>query len=183
MRLSGRRVLVGVTGSIAAFRAADLVSRLGKDGAQVTVLLTRCAQQFVGKATFHTLSRNPVVTDLFEERPEWDPEHVSLATGAHVFCVAPATAHTIARLALGLADDALTTTALVVRCPSIVAPAMNDRMWDHPAVQGHLSTLRSRGWTVVEPAAGLLACGSVGVGRLAPVEDIHEAIVRACAVT
>ena len=116
------------------------------------------------------------MADLFAPRPDWDPEHVALAAGASAFCVAPATANVIAKMALGLADDALTTTALVVRCPCLVAPAMNDRMWDHPAVRGHLDTLRGRGWTVVPPQEGVLACGSVGIGKLAPVEGIVRAI-------
>ncbi|MBI4230546.1 MAG: phosphopantothenoylcysteine decarboxylase [Planctomycetes bacterium] len=177
--MKGKRVVLGVTGSIAAYKAADLVSQLGKEGADVTVILTRAAQEFVRPLTFHTLSRNPVVTDLFGERATWDPEHVALATRCDVFCVAPATANAIARLALGLADDALTTTALLIRCPRLVAPAMNDRMWEHETVQGHLTTLRVRGWTVIPPAEGVLACGSVGVGKLASVEAVFDAIARA----
>ncbi len=179
MSLKGKRVVLGVTGSIAAYKAADLVSELGKEGADVTVILTRSAQEFVKPLMFHTLSRNPVVTDLFGERATWDPEHVALATRADVFCVAPATANVIARISLGLADDALTTTVLLIRCPRLIAPAMNDRMWEHETVQGHLATLRARGWVVLPPSEGVLACGSVGVGKLAPVETVLEAIARA----
>lgn len=176
--LSGRSILVGVAGSIAAFRAADLVSRLWKDGARVTVLMTRAATAFVAPLTFRTLSHRSVIVDLLADGDADDPEHVALARDAACFSIAPATANILAKLAQGIADDAITTTALVTRCPLVIAPAMNDRMWEHPAVQGNLAILRKRGAIVVEPETGRLACGSWGQGRLSPVDRIYDAIVR-----
>lgn len=177
--LAGRSVLVGVTGSIAVFRAADLVSRLSQEGARVTVLMTRAARRFVTPLTFETLSRRPVVTSLW--RPEAsDPEHVALAREADCYAIAPATANVLAKLALGIADDAVTTTALATACPLVVAPAMNTRMWEHPAVRENLRQLRARGAVVVAPASGRLACGTVGPGKLAPLDALYDAVARAC---
>jgi len=178
--LEGKEVLVGVTGGIAAYRAADLVSQLRQSGAAVTVLMTSAARAFVTPLTFRSLSWRPVVTNLFDEDEKAGVTHIELAQRADCLAVAPATANIIARLALGLAEDPVSTTALAVRCPMIVAPAMNDRMWEHPAVQGNMKILRDRGWEVVDPVEGEMACGAVGVGKLAPVDEILARIVSLC---
>ncbi len=174
----GPAVLVGVTGSIAAFRTCDLVSRLSKEGFRVTVLMTRAARRFVTPLTFETLSHHKVVTSLWTPQTD-DPEHVALAREAACYAITPATANCLAKLALGLADDAVTTTALAARCPLIVAPAMNSRMWEHPAVTTNLATLRSRGTVIVKPEEGILACGTFGPGKLASSDTLYAAIVKA----
>jgi phosphopantothenoylcysteine decarboxylase/phosphopantothenate--cysteine ligase len=163
-------IVLGVTGSIAAYKAADLTSKLSQRGHDVHVVLTRSASELVTAATFHPLSGNPVQGELF--RAETDGggarvEHVGLADRADVLCVAPATARTIARLALGLADDFLSTLVLAYTGPVIVAPAMNDNMWAHPAVRRNVETLRGYGYHIIEPEEGELACGRKGAGRLA----------------
>ncbi len=168
---TAKTVVVGVTGSIAAYKAADLVSRLVKDGFDVHVIMTDASQKLVGERTFLTLSRNPVITELWE-LPEWKPGHVSLADKAFAFAVAPATANFIGKYACGIADDALTTYALSHRGAVLLAPAMNDAMWKHPAVRQNCSTLKSRGVLFVGPAKGRLACGTEGTGRMADVRDI-----------
>lgn len=178
--LKGRELLLGVTGSIAAYKAADLVSTLTKRGMGVTVLMTPAAQRFVGPATFAALSKRRVVVDLFD--PAFtDPEHIDLADRAHAMLVAPATANTLAKLSLGLADDPISTTALALprKTPLLVAPAMNTRMWEHPATREHLDRLGARGVAVVPPAEGLLACGTVGWGKLAGTETLVAALEAA----
>lgn len=167
-----RTIILGVSGSIAAYKAADLTSRLVKRGHDVFVVLTENAAQFVGPITFQTLSRNPVTCGVFDERESWRPTHVDLADRANLFLVAPATANVIAKLAHGLADDALTTLALVAHAPVLIAPAMNGKMWEHPATQQNIAVLKSRGAEILEPESGLLACGYEGVGRLRDVEEI-----------
>jgi phosphopantothenoylcysteine synthetase/decarboxylase len=176
VNLQGAEVLLGVTGSIAAYKAAELASQLKKKGSQLTVVMTPSARSFVGPITFVTLSQRPVVVDLFSETERWDPEHVAMAQRAQLFVVAPATANILAKLACGLADDAVSTTALAVTCPLVVAPAMNDRMWAHPTVQRNLRTLQERGARVVPPAHGVLACGSVGIGKMASVEEVLQVL-------
>lgn len=167
-------VLVGVTGSIAAYRAADLVSRLSKTH-RVTVLMTRAARRFVTPLTFETLSHRRVVTSLWDADSD-DPEHIALAREAACLAVAPATANILAKLAWGLADDALSTVALAVTCPLIVAPAMNTRMWEHPAVRANLETLKRRGAVVVPPATGILACREEGAGKIADTDALAAAV-------
>ncbi|MFM7101665.1 MAG: flavoprotein [Verrucomicrobiota bacterium] len=179
----GPLVVLGVTGGIAAHRAVDLASLLTQAGLDVRVVMTADAQRFVTPLPFKTLSRNPVVTDLYDEEEGWKPAHIRLADEARLLVVAPATAHTIARLALGLADDALTCIALALN-PSarmLVAPAMNGRMWGHPATQGHVATLRGRGVEIVGPDDGLLSCGYAGTGRLWPVDDLARRVVALAA--
>jgi phosphopantothenoylcysteine synthetase/decarboxylase len=173
--LNRRRILLGVTGSIAAYKAADLTSRLVKEGAAVTVIMTASAQRLVTPATFESLSRSPVVCDLWERAQALQPAHVALAEQAELLLVAPATANFLGKLAHGLADDALTCTALAVRCPVVIAPAMNDGMYDHPAVQENVRLLAGRGCVLVGPVEGRLASGKVGLGRLAPLDDILAA--------
>lgn len=167
-----RTIILGVSGSIAAYKAADLTSRLVKRGHEVFVVMTEHATQFIGAMTFQTLSRNPVTTGVFDERDSWRPTHIDLADRADLFLVAPATANVVAKLALGLADDALTSIALATRAPMVVAPAMNGKMWLHPATQQNVETLKSRGVEFLGPEEGLLACGYEGVGRLWNVEEI-----------
>ena len=168
-------VLVGVSGSIAAFRTADLVSRLSNEGMRVTVLMTRAARRFITPLTFETLSHRRVVTSLWDAGTD-DPEHIEIAREAACLIVAPATANILAKLALGLADDALTTTALAITCPVVVAPAMNTRMWEHPAVRKNLAMLKGRGVAIVPPESGRLACREEGAGKLAGTDTLVAAV-------
>ncbi|MCS7252830.1 MAG: bifunctional phosphopantothenoylcysteine decarboxylase/phosphopantothenate--cysteine ligase CoaBC [Armatimonadota bacterium] len=177
--LEGKRILIGITGSIAAFKAAQLVSHLRQRGASVHVVMTRHGAALVAPLTFATLSGNPVFIDPFENPSEPPLAHIELAKSADVVVVAPATANIIAKMAHGIADDLLSTTLLAVRCPIIVAPAMDADMYEHPATQTNLGILKDRGVTIVEPDVGWLASGRLGKGRLAPVERIIEAIERA----
>jgi len=171
--MAGRKTIVlGVCGSIAAYKAADLTSLLVKQGHDVHVILTAGAARFITPLTLQTLSRNPVTTDLFEEDGNWRPGHIELADRADLLLVAPATAAALARLALGLADDALSCVALATRAPLVIAPAMNGKMWSHPATTQNAGVLRTRGAIFIGPDEGLLACGYEGAGRLWPVEDI-----------
>ena len=174
-------ILIAVTGSISAYKIADVVSELGKRGHQVQCILTESAEQFVTPLVLETLSGRPVKSMLFGADVS-GTEHIDLARWADVFIVAPATANVLAKLALGLADDLLTTVALATTAPMLIAPAMNTVMWEHPATQQNLKTLVDRGVAVIDPAAGTLACGEVGVGKLAPVPGIVEAIEAALVV-
>ena len=167
-----KTILLGVCGSIAAYKAADLTSRLAKRGYKVFVVMTESATQFVGAMTFQTLSRNPVTCGVFDERDSWRPTHIDLADRADLFLVAPATANILAKLAHGIADDALTSIALATRAPLLIAPAMNGKMWLHDATQQNVATLKSRGAEFLGPEEGMLACGYEGVGRLWNVEEI-----------
>lgn len=185
--LGGRRIVLGVSGSIAAYKAAEIVSRLVQGGAEVHVVLTSHAREFIGAATFRGLTGNPVLTDVFDEPYDGRMAHISLAQGADLFLVAPATANLLAKMANGIADDVLTTMLLATDAPVIAAPAMNTVMFDHPATVANLSTLRQRGVEIVEPAEGRLACGSDGKGRLADpdaiVAAVHARIRRSCDLT
>jgi len=166
-------VVVGVTGSIAAYKSADLVSRLVKERCEVHVAMTHAAQQFVTALTFQTLSRNPVVTNGFDN-PGWKPGHVDLADRADLLLIAPATANVIAELAHGLASHSICEIALATVAPVLIAPAMNGKMWLHPATQANVDTLRARGVEFIGPEEGQLACGYQGTGRLWPVQGIAE---------
>lgn len=157
-----RKILLGVTGSIAAYKAAELVRLFVKDGDEVRVVMTEAATKFVSPLTFQTLSRNPVPVDAFAPVAEWRPEHVSLAEWADVAVVAPATANTLAKLRFGLADNLLTETLLATRSPIVVAPAMNDGMWAAAATRENVAAIAARGVTVVAPGTGELACGTSG---------------------
>jgi len=168
-------VVLGVTGGIAAYKSCEVVSRLVKAGVGVYVIMTRSACEFVSPLTFQTLSRNPVAVDTFEAPNAWEVEHISLAKKADVLLVAPATANVLAKLANGLADDMLTTTALACDAPLLLAPAMNTVMWQHPATQQNLQTLLARGARSVGPEGGSLACGDVGAGRMSEPQDIVDA--------
>lgn len=164
--LSGKRILLGVTGSIAAYKAADLASKLVQAGAEVDVVLTEHAAQFIGSTTFHALTRRAVLTDLFDEPDSGRIAHIETAQQADLVMICPATANIIGKMALGIADDLLSTLLLVARCPIVVAPAMNTNMWEHPAVQQNIQTLSERGVAVIQPDNGRLACGDVGAGKL-----------------
>ena len=178
MNLSGREIVLGVTGGIAAYKSADLVSRLRRLGANISVIMTRNATEFVAPLTFQTLSANQVVVDTFHAPEYWNVEHVALAQKAEVFVVAPATANILAKMAHGLADDMLSTTMLATRAPILVAPAMNTGMWNAPATQENVRILQSRGVLLVGPDSGRLACGDTGAGRMSEPAEIVEAICR-----
>jgi phosphopantothenoylcysteine decarboxylase/phosphopantothenate--cysteine ligase len=178
MALADRELILAVTGSIAAYKAAYLLRELRRAEASVTVVMTAHAREFVAPLTFRTLSGRPVLTDLFDPQEPAAVEHVALAERADLTVVAPATAHALARAALGLADDFLGTLLLAVRGPVLYAPAMDGGMWEHPAVQAHVETLRARGATVLEPGHGELASGLRGQGRFPEIPEIVEAVVR-----
>lgn len=169
-----KTIVLGVTGSIAAHKAVDVASLLTKAGHRVHVVMTADAQRFITPLPFKTLSRHPVVTDLYDEEEGWKPSHITLADSADLLLIAPATANVIAKLAAGIADDALTCIALAINPAAkvLVAPAMNGKMWQHPATQQNVATLKSRGVQFVGPDSGMLSCGYEGVGRLEAVEEI-----------
>ena len=174
--LVSARVILGVTGSIACYKAADLASKLTQEGAQVDVILSQGAANFITPLTFRSLTHRPVVTDLFDADSEQAVYHVAMAHSADVVLVAPATAHLIAKLAHGMADDALTTTALASPAPIVVAPAMDGYMFDNPATQENLEILRRRGVAIIGPAEGHLASGLTGMGRLVEVPQIVDSL-------
>jgi phosphopantothenoylcysteine decarboxylase len=168
------RIVLGVTGSIAAHKAADLVSFLRKQNCDVHVVMTKDALRFITPLPFKTLSRNPVITDLYDEEEGWKPAHIDLADQADLLLIAPATANVVAKLAAGIADDALTciALALVPSAKILIAPAMNGKMWAHAATRQNVTTLKSRGAHFIGPEEGALACGYEGLGRLFNVEQI-----------
>jgi phosphopantothenoylcysteine decarboxylase/phosphopantothenate--cysteine ligase len=169
-----KTIVLGVGGSIAAYKAADLTSRLAKRGFDVHVVMTKSATEFVAPLTFKTLSRNPVTASVFDEKESWHPGHIDLADRAQLLLIAPATANLIAKLANGIADDALTSIALASLAKILIAPAMNGKMWLHAATQENVARLRARGAEFIGPEEGLLACGYEGLGRLWNVEDIAD---------
>lgn len=171
-----KTVALGVTGSIAAYKTADLCGRLVKANLDVVVVMTAAARELIAPRTFLTLSRNPVITSLWDA-PEWRPEHTALADRASLLVVAPCTANFIGKYAGGIADDALTTLALTHDGPALLAPAMNPRMWGHPAVRDNCDLLKRRGVEFVGPASGTVACGDEGVGRMEEVEIILKRIL------
>lgn len=169
-----RTIILGVTGSIAAYKAADLASKLVKRGHTLHVVMTAAATQFITPLTLQTLSRNPVLTSVFDESQSWRPGHIDLADRAHLILIAPATANTIAALAHGFAHDPLTEIALATEAPLLIAPAMNGKMWKHPATQANTALLQSRGVHFIGPEQGILACGYEGLGRLWNIDTIVE---------
>ena len=172
---SGVRVALGVTGGIAAYKAAEVVRGLVKAGAEVHVIMTPGGRRFITPLTLQTLSGQPVITGQWDLSHGADVQHIALARGLDLFLVAPATADTLAKLAHGIADDFLSTFYLAVTAPVAVAPAMNVWMWEHPATQANLSVLKSRGVRVIEPGSGDLACGDEGIGRMAEPDEIVNA--------
>jgi phosphopantothenoylcysteine decarboxylase/phosphopantothenate--cysteine ligase len=171
----GRTIVLGVTGSIAAYKAAELVRLFVSSGDDVHVVMTPAACEFVAPLTFRTLSRNPVSVEPFAEPADWKPEHIALAARADLVLAAPATANTLAKMRQGLADNLLTAVLLATRAPVAVAPAMNDGMWENAATQENLAVLRARGVRIIEPDGGALACGTSGKGRMAdPARIVKE---------
>jgi phosphopantothenoylcysteine decarboxylase/phosphopantothenate--cysteine ligase len=176
--LTNKTVLLGVTGSIAAYKAVELASKLTQAGAKVDVVMTKAATEFITPLTFSSITHRPVATDMFATPTEFDIEHIALAERANVVVIAPATADIIAKLAAGIADDMLCCTVLATKAPIILAPAMNVNMYENPITQDNLAKLRSRGFNIVEPAYGALACGEIGRGRLADTEHILAALCQ-----
>ena len=179
MASPGGTVLLGVTGGIAAYKAADLASKLRQRGVNVVVAMTRSAQQFVTPLTFEYISNHPVITDLFEKPGGYQADHIAVTDEAAVAVIAPATANVIGKIANGIADDALTTIVMAFAGPLIIAPAMNERMYQSAALQENLKRLHERGVTQVGPCTGWLACGKVGIGRMAEVPEIVDAVLKA----
>ncbi len=176
--LKGKTILLGVTGSIAAYKIAYLASALVKAGAKVHVLMTKNATNFINPITFETLTGNKCLIDTFDRNFQFSVEHVSLAKEADVFLVAPASANVIGKLAHGIADDMLTTTFMACTCPKIISPAMNTRMYENPITQDNLKTLEHYGMEVIRPASGYLACGDTGAGKMPEPETLFEYILR-----
>lgn len=180
--LKGKTVILGVTGGIAAYKAANLASLLKKQHADVHVIMTENAKEFITAVTFETLTGNKCLIDTFDRNFQWNVEHVELAKRADLVLVAPATANVCAKLAHGFADDMLTTTILACQCPKMIAPAMNTRMFENPVTQDNLEILRKYGWTVIQPATGYLACGDTGAGKFPDEHLILEYVIREIAL-
>ena len=171
-----KRILLGVTGSIAAYKAADLASRLTHDGHSVTVVMTSDAREFITPLTLQVLSKNPVVSGIYDEKESWRPGHIALADEADLLLVAPATANIIAKFSNGIADDVLSAIHLATRAPVLLAPAMNGKMWEHPATRENIEKLLARGVKMIGPEEGMLACGYEGLGRMWPIDGIVEEV-------
>lgn len=179
--LKGKTVVLGVTGSIAAYKIASLASMLKKQGADVEVIMTKNAVNFINPITFESLTGNKCLVDTFDRNFQFSVEHVALAKRADVFLIAPASANVIAKAAHGLADDMLTTTFLACQCPKIIAPAMNTRMYENPILQDNLEICRKYGMEVIAPAEGYLACGDTGAGKMPEPEELFDYILKAAA--
>lgn len=179
MQLKNKTIVLGVTGGIAAYKALELTSMLVKAEADVKVIMTRSAAQFIAPLSFGSLSKNQVVTDMFEDPVYWDIKHISLAKAADVFAIVPCTANVIGKIAGGIADDMLTATAMATTAPTLIAPAMNTNMFNNPIVQDNIKKLESYPrYSFVMPSEGRLACGDTGKGKLADVQDIFNEICR-----
>ena len=176
--LTGKTIVLGVTGSIAAYKSASLASALVKEHADVHVIMTLNAVNFINPITFETLTHNKCITDTFDRNFEFDVKHISLAKKADLFMIAPATANIIGKLASGIADDMLSTTVMAAKCPVVLAPAMNTAMYDNSIVQENMSKLRMHGYTVIEPSAGYLACGDTGRGKMPEPEYLKDVILH-----
>ncbi len=172
LRPGAKTIVLGVTGSIAAYKSAELASLLVKQSHELFVVITQDATEFISPLTLQTLSKNPVTTSFFDEKESWRPSHIDLADRANLLLIAPATAHIIAELAHGLADHPLAAIALATRAPILLAPAMNGKMWEHSATQENVEKLKARGVEFIGPEEGMLACGYEGIGRLWKVNDI-----------
>ena len=176
--LAGKTVVLGITGGIAAYKMANVASSLRKTGANVHVIMTKNATEFITPLTFETLTNNRCIVDTFDRNFQYDVAHISLAKAADLMLIAPATANVIAKLAHGLADDMLTTTALAAKCKKLVAPAMNTAMLENPINQDNLKHLEHYGFEIIQPAVGLLACKDVGSGKLPEPEVLVDAVLR-----
>jgi phosphopantothenoylcysteine decarboxylase/phosphopantothenate--cysteine ligase len=170
-----KKIVLGVTGSIAAFKAAEIVSQLTQKNCSVSVILTKEAEHFVTPLTLQMLSCNKVYRDMFEVQDVWDIEHVTLADSAGLILIAPATANIIAKLATGICDDLLTCTVAATKAPVLIAPAMNDNMYQHKITQANISTLKKIGYKLIGPVSGRLACGRTALGRMSDVDEIIRA--------
>jgi len=170
--LSGKTIVLGITGSIAAYKAAGIASKLTQSGVKVKVVMTESATKLIAPITLHSLTGRPVITGMWEPSTKHKVEHIALAEAADILVIAPATANTIAKIACGIADDILTCTVLATRAPVIIAPAMNDNMFTNPVTQENIEKLKAKGFVFVEPGSGKLACGKTGIGRLAKIETI-----------
>jgi phosphopantothenoylcysteine decarboxylase/phosphopantothenate--cysteine ligase len=167
-----KTVILGVTGSIAAYKACELVSLLKKEAIDVRVILTKEAAEFITPLTFQTISQNKTITGMFESPEEWNPRHISLADKANLVLIAPATANVIGKLAAGICDDMLTCTTFATKAPVLIAPAMNDKMYKHPVTQANIARLKKIGYHFIGPVKGRLACGCDGMGHIADIADI-----------
>jgi phosphopantothenoylcysteine decarboxylase/phosphopantothenate--cysteine ligase len=177
--LTGKNIVLGVTGGVAAWRACPLLIELVLNRhANVEVIMTEHAQKFITELSLRSLSHNPVVCDQFERPTSWDVKHISLARKADLMLIAPCTANVIGKLANGISDDMLTTTVMATRAPVMIAPAMNDQMYDNPIVQENIEKLKKYGYIFFEPQAGVLAYGGSGKGKMADVNDIVDAVVE-----
>ncbi|MCK5580393.1 MAG: hypothetical protein KAJ18_03880 [Candidatus Omnitrophica bacterium] len=175
-----KQVVLGVTGSIAAYKAADIIRRLQDKDFSVSVIMTKASQEFITPLTLESLSGSRVYHEMFHGKNEaWEGGHIDLAQQADVLLIAPATANMIGKIACGLADDLLSCTAMTTRAPVLIAPAMNEAMYTNTAVQSNCQKLKEFGMTIIEPVEGKLACGVVGKGKLAEVDDIVQAVVNA----
>ncbi len=173
-----KKVVLGITGGISAYKCADIASWLRKNGAEVHCVMTKNATEFISPLVFQTLTGRPVVVDEFATGHGWQVVHISLVENADLFAIVPATANVIAKIAHGIADDAFTSSVLAATCPKIIAPAMNCDMYNNVATQSNIATLADRGWNIINPAKGMLACGVEGVGKLPPVEEIEARITE-----
>lgn len=176
--LEGKTIVIGVSGGIAVYKVCDVVSRLKKLNADVHVIMTRSATEFVAPLTFQSLSQQPVVEDMFEKVTKWDIEHIALAKAADLFLVAPATANIIGKIANGIADDMLSTTVMATKAPVLIAPAMNTNMYNNKIVQDNIDKLKAYGYNFIKPDSGRLACGDLGIGKLASPETIVKEVTR-----
>ena len=178
--LIDREILLGVCGGVAAYKSADLASKLVQAGARVSVVMTDSAAKFIGQTTFEALTNRPVNSRLFAPQEHYLGEHIGLPRRAELLVIAPGTANALAKLAMGMADDLLTTVALASTCPLMIAPAMNVEMWSKAAVQRNITQLREDGWQIIEPSDGWLSCGQRGAGRMAEpstiLEQIHQTL-------
>lgn len=179
MILKGKTVVLGVTGGIAVYKALDVVSGLKKLGADVKVMMTKSATEFVAPITFQAISQNPVAVSMFEEPKAWEIQHISLAKAADITAIVPATANIIGKIANGIADDMVSTTVMATTSPVIIAPAMNTNMYKNPILQRNIETLKELGYLFINPDSGRLACGDTGEGKLAPVDVVIEEIKNA----
>ena len=178
MKKNKKTILLGITGSIAAYKACDIISLLKKEGFDVKVLLTKEAKEFVTALTIQTLSQNKIIADMFELPDEWSPAHMSLAQEADLVMVAPATANIIAKIASGVCDDMLTCTIFATEAPVMIAPAMNENMYRHPITQANIEKLKKIGYVFIGPIKGHLACGCEGIGHIADINDIVKEAKR-----
>ncbi|MFH1406419.1 MAG: flavoprotein [Candidatus Omnitrophota bacterium] len=173
-----KEIVLGITGSVAAYKACDLIGLLRREGHSVNCILTKEAQEFITPLTLQTLSANPVYTDMFEAPDEWNPRHISLAKKADILLIAPASANIVGKLAGGICDDLLTCTALAMKAPVLLAPAMNEAMYAHKIVKENIAKLKKIGYEFIGPVQGHLACGGVGMGHIAPLGEIIKEVKK-----